>query len=133
MWVVFSGWPINANSRRVALFVLQEVTMRLVICAVSFLLLVISEGFAQRPVPQGIRQADAAEDQTQKNIPPPASAVTRVNTEKLSQEAEELARIAQTIPVDIVNLQKGVMAKGVIDKLKRIEKLSKSLRGAVSP
>jgi hypothetical protein len=44
---------------------------------------------------------------------------------KLHRDAEELARIAQTIPSDVASIHRGTLPKGTIPKLKEIEKLSK--------
>lgn len=52
---------------------------------------------------------------------------------KLQQEADELARTAQTIPVDVSSVRQGKLPKDVIQKLKQIEKLSKHLRGQLAP
>jgi len=80
------------------------------------------------PIRPGIRQADQAEAQTEKNLPPPSNARTRIDLAKVSQEADELVRIAQTIPPDVASIQRGVLPKDVLEKLKQIEKLSKRLR-----
>lgn len=80
------------------------------------------------PIRPGIRQADQAETQTEKNIPPPDNARTRINLAKVSHEADELARIAQTIPPDIASVKSGMLPKDVLERLKQIEKLSKHLR-----
>jgi hypothetical protein len=81
------------------------------------------------PVPRGIRQADQTEMQTQQNIPPPTQARARIDIAKLREEADELARIAQTIPGDAASIQKGTLPKDTVEKLRQIEKLSKHLRG----
>jgi hypothetical protein len=52
---------------------------------------------------------------------------------KLQQEADDLARTAQTIPADVAQVRQGTMPKDVIEKLKRIEKLSKRLRSELNP
>jgi hypothetical protein len=80
------------------------------------------------PIRPGIRQADQAETQTERNLPPPDNARTRIDLAKVSHEADELARLAQTIPPDIASIQKGMLPKDVLEKLKQIEKLSKRLR-----
>ena len=80
------------------------------------------------PIRPGIRQADQAEAQTEKNLPPPSNTRTRIDLAKVSQEADELVRIAQTIPPDVASIQRGVLPKDVLEKLKQIEKLSKRLR-----
>jgi hypothetical protein len=41
--------------------------------------------------------------------------------------------LSATVPNDIEQLKKGLLSKDVPDKLKRIEKLSKQLRGTISP
>jgi hypothetical protein len=51
----------------------------------------------------------------------------------LQKEADDLARMAQTIPGDVASVRKGMLPKDVIDKLKQIEKLSKRLRTELNP
>jgi hypothetical protein len=108
--------------------------MKLLACALLVFLLTATLTLAQeRPIPPGIRQADQAEDKTQQNIPPPRPQQTTLDMEKLRRDADELARIAQTIPPDVSNLQKGLLPKDMIERLKQIEKLSKELRRHLSP
>jgi hypothetical protein len=57
----------------------------------------------------------------------------RLDLAQLQQEADDLARTAQTIPADFASVRKGMMPKDVIQKLKQIEKMSKHLRGALAP
>jgi hypothetical protein len=57
----------------------------------------------------------------------------RVDLVQLQREAEDLARTAQTIPTDVASVRKGMLPKDVIQKLKQIEKLSKRLRGELTP
>jgi len=56
-----------------------------------------------------------------------------VDLSELKREAEELAKLSQSLPPDIDALSKGLLAKDLNDKLKRIEKLSKRLRGQLTP
>ena len=102
--------------------------MKLLPYALPFALFAASSVPAQMPVPRGIRQADETEAQTEKNIPPPIAQPAHLDIAKLSHDAGELAKIAQTIPSDASNLQKGLLPKDMIEKLKQIEKLSKQLR-----
>jgi len=51
----------------------------------------------------------------------------------VADEAEDLAATAQTIPTDVASVRKGMMPKDVLQKLKQIEKLSKHLRGELTP
>jgi hypothetical protein len=101
--------------------------------SLAFVLIAASLLPAQARIPPGLRQADQAEDQTQKNIPPPNAQQPHLDLVKLGQEADELARIAQTIPPDVASLQQGKLPKDTIEKLKQIEKLSKRLRSQINP
>lgn len=87
-----------------------------------------SAGAQSAPVRPGIRQANQVERQTEKNITPPVTAPTRIDLAKVAQEADELAKIAQTIPPDVAGVQEGMLTKDVLQKLKQIERLSKRLR-----
>jgi len=86
-----------------------------------------------KPIPPGVRQADQAEAQTEKSIPAPITQPAHLDVAKLTQEAGELARLAQTIPPDVASIQKGKLPKDMIEKLKQIEKLSKQLRSQINP
>jgi hypothetical protein len=57
----------------------------------------------------------------------------RVDPVKLQRDADDLARTAQTIPADVVNIRRGTLPKDTIQKLKEIEKLSKRLRSELNP
>jgi hypothetical protein len=63
-------------------------------------------------------------------IPPQAP---RLDTAKLRQEADELSSLAQSVPADIAKVSQGKLPKDMAEKLKRIEKLSKHLRGELTP
>jgi len=57
----------------------------------------------------------------------------RIDLVKLQQEADDLARTAQSIPIDVAGVRQGTLRKDTIEKLKRIEKLSKRLRSELNP
>jgi hypothetical protein len=57
----------------------------------------------------------------------------KLDPAKLHDEAAELARLAQSLPLDVDQATQGKLAKDLPDKLKRIEKLSKKLRGELAP
>ena len=57
----------------------------------------------------------------------------RLDPEKLQRDADELARMSQSIPSDVASVRKGMLPKDVIEKLKQIEKLSKRLRTELNP
>jgi hypothetical protein len=56
-----------------------------------------------------------------------------VDFEKLKDEADELVILSQSIHSGIDNVGKGMLPKDLIDKLKQMEKLSKRLRGELTP
>jgi hypothetical protein len=95
---------------------------------VLFLAASVAAPAQSAPIRPGIRQADQAEAQTEKSLPPPRGGGTKIDLAKVGQEAEELAKIAQTIPPDVASIQNGMLPKDVLQKLKQIEKLSKHLR-----
>lgn len=107
--------------------------MKLLAYALLVVLFVASSARAQRPRPPGLQQADQAEQQADKNIPPPTSKQARIDVAKLRQEADELARLAQTIPADVSSIQQGLLPRDTSEKLKQIEKLSKHLRSQIRP
>ncbi len=73
-------------------------------------------------------------DQTNARKPPTEPKLTRhVDMARVQQEADELARTAQTIPADVASVRQGLLPKDVIQKLKQIEKLSKHLRAELGP
>ena len=90
--------------------------------------------FAQsRPIPPGIRQADQADVQSQKDMPPPLNQRASIDPAKLRHDADELAALAQSIPPEVDQTTKGLLPKDLSEKLKRIEKLAKQLRSQLTP
>ena len=57
-----------------------------------------------------------------------SSAKMRVSPAQLRQEAEELSSLAQTLTQDIDAVNRGVLPKDTVSRLKRVEKLAKQLR-----
>lgn len=57
--------------------------------------------------------------------------LARMNFLEMERESKELSQLAGSIPGDVGLLKKGLLPKDVVDKLKRIEKLSKHLRGEI--
>jgi len=57
----------------------------------------------------------------------------RPDLAQAQREAEDLARIAQTIPADVTKIREGMLPKDVSEKLKQIERMSKHLRTQLSP
>jgi hypothetical protein len=99
-----------------------------------FVCLITSLAFSQtgHPIPAGVRQADQAQDQFEKNSVPPLNQRPAIDHSKLKRDADELAAIAQSVPPAIDQTAKGMLPKDLNDKLKRIEKLAKELRAQLS-
>lgn len=65
--------------------------------------------------------------------PPLGPQARQLDPAKLRAEADELAKLAQSVPEDIALVTQGKLPKDMADKLRRIEKLSKHLRGELVP
>ena len=59
-------------------------------------------------------------------------AIQKPDPAQLKRDADELAKLAITVPADVEQAGKGVLPKDLKDKLKRIEKLSKRLCGELA-
>lgn len=68
------------------------------------------------------------------DVPPEAVPMPqqRIDPTQLRREAEELSRLAQSIPADVEQVSRGILPKDVFAKLKHIEKLAKHLQGQIS-
>ncbi|MGC2195432.1 MAG: hypothetical protein WA628_12215 [Terriglobales bacterium] len=51
---------------------------------------------------------------------------------RLQRDAQELADLSASIPVDINRANRGLLSKDVVNKLKRVEKLSRQLRSELA-
>lgn len=60
--------------------------------------------------------------------PPPKYTRHHPDTVSMEREAKELAALAASIPGDIDQIKRDMLPSNTLDKLKRIEKLSKQLR-----
>jgi hypothetical protein len=56
-----------------------------------------------------------------------------IDVVKLREEAEELAKLSQSLTTDVNQVEQGKLPKDMADKLKHIEKLAKHLRGELMP
>jgi hypothetical protein len=63
----------------------------------------------------------------------PQPVARKIDLAELQREADELSTLAQSIPADVKSTQQGLLSKDLLEKLKRIEKLSKHLRSQLSP
>jgi hypothetical protein len=64
--------------------------------------------------------------------PPLPPQTQKLDPAKLREEAAELAKLAQSVPADVGQIVQGKIPKDAIDRLKRIEKISKQLRGELT-
>jgi len=60
--------------------------------------------------------------------PPPPQSQHKIDVDKLHEEANEIEKLALAVTADVGQITQGKMPQGAIDRLKRIEKLSKELR-----
>ena len=58
-----------------------------------------------------------------------AATATRIDPNQLQREARELLELSQSLQPDMQHLEQGLLPKNTLEKLKRIENLSKHLRG----
>jgi hypothetical protein len=104
---------------------------------VGTVILMASLTSAQEPwptaVPPGVMQAGQASAKAERDIPPPIQAKRSLDLSKLQREADELSKLAQSIPPDVAYIREGMLPKDLTQKLKQIEKLSKQLRGQLNP
>jgi hypothetical protein len=79
-------------------------------------------------------QPPEAADKSSKSQPDSPSMPGRsLDQVQLRREARELLELSQSLQPDIEQITHGILPKDTIEKLKRIEKLSKHLRGEVTP
>jgi hypothetical protein len=109
--------------------------MKYVVCTAVLTLSLISEcsrAQQDRPFSPGIRDAHQVDLQAERNIPAPLVARAKVNPAAVQQDANELADIAQSLPALVNQTTRGILSTDLNKKLKRIEKLSKRLRGELA-
>jgi hypothetical protein len=107
--------------------------VKLLAIAFPFVLFAASALLAQDPRVPGVRQGEQAQAQVEKDIPPAMQPHAQLDMARLRQDADQLAKLAQTIPSDVLRIQSGMLPKDMSDKLKQIEKLSKHLRSQIMP
>ena len=64
---------------------------------------------------------------------PIAQPKVKLDAAQLQREGQELLDLAQSLQADIDSLNHGLHPKDTVDKLKRIQKLAKNLRGEIAP
>jgi hypothetical protein len=78
-------------------------------------------------------QPPEAADKTSASENPPVTPKQRIDTVQLQREAREMLELSQSIQLDVNSVNHGLLPKDAVEKLKRIEKLAKHLRGEINP
>ena len=60
--------------------------------------------------------------------PSPDDMRNRMANLQLQKDAKELAELCASVPNDMAGVKQGLLSKDVVEKLKRVEKLSKHVR-----
>jgi hypothetical protein len=76
---------------------------------------------------QGVNPAHPLEIQVQK-VPSADAVRERMAQEQVKNDARELSDLCALVPNDIDQMRRGILPKDAIDRLKRVEKLSKRVR-----
>jgi len=79
------------------------------------------------------RHGDVAHLQSEEQTEAIAQSKIKLDPAQLQRESQELLELSQSLQGDIESVNKGLMPKDMIDKLKRIQKLAKHLRGELEP
>ena len=75
----------------------------------------------------------AADTATVENVQPQPSQRARPNPAELQHEVQELSSLAQDLSQDIEAVNRGLLPKDTVTKLKRVERLAKRLRKEIAP
>lgn len=81
---------------------------------------------------QNVNPAHPEEINVQKR-PSPEDIRARASNLQLQRDAKELADLCASIPADMDGVKQGLLPKDVVEKLKRVEKLSKKVRQELIP
>ena len=76
---------------------------------------------------QNVNPMHPEQIQVQKH-PSPDDMRTRGASLQLQKDAKELAELCASVPSDLAGVNQGLLSQDVVDKLKRMEKLSKRVR-----
>ena len=108
--------------------------MKPVFLSILLLGCVVSTGAQMKDVyTPGIPPPPASMDPDHGKTAPEDPRLPHIDPAKMQRDADDLARTAQTIPIDVANVRRGTLPKDTIQKLKEIEKLSKRLRSELNP
>jgi hypothetical protein len=93
------------------------------------------QGAGQSVPPNAPVPRSAADTPVMMAPTPPSTSTTvrrsQVDPIELQREAKQIVDVSQSLRSDIADVNRGVLTNEMIEKLKRIEKLSKQLRGQI--
>jgi hypothetical protein len=96
-------------------------------------LLVIVPAFSQQsPMQQKIQQRYSAHDNNLRPEAIPEMDQRAMRQKAIFQDVAELSDLSASLQSDLQQLQKGMLARDLNQKLKKVEKLSKRLRQEIS-
>lgn len=79
------------------------------------------------------RHGDVPHLQTGEPTEPASPPKIKLDPVQLERDARELLELSQSVQPDIQAVKQGLQPKDLIEKLKRIQKLAKHLRGEIEP
>jgi hypothetical protein len=79
------------------------------------------------------KQGNVPHLQPQEETVPNAQPKTKLDPDQMQREGRELLELSQSLQADIESLNHGLHPKDTIEKLKRIQKLAKHIRGEIAP
>jgi CBS-domain-containing membrane protein len=112
---------------------MNSYTVTKLLWVVPLLLLLASVEASGQHRPTYPHPPQAADTATLENVQPQPSQRARLNPAELQQEVQELSRLAQDLTQNIDAVNRGLLPKDTVDKLKRVEKLAKRLRKEIAP
>ena len=78
--------------------------------------------------PQSVNTERPSEEIHAQKIPTPEDIRDRVSGAQFQKDAAELAQLCHAVSADMEGVKQGMLPKEAIDRLKRVEKLSKRVR-----
>ncbi len=101
--------------------------------SITLLLLLASVEASGQHRPTYPHPPQAADTATVESVQPQPSQRAHLDPAQLQQEVQELSSLAQDLAQDIDAVNRGLLPKDTVSKLKRVEKLAKRLRKEIAP
>lgn len=77
---------------------------------------------------QNVNMGHPAEEIRAQKIPSPEDIRARLSNAQLQKDVDDLSRLSRSVADDMDAMQHGLFQKDLLDKLKRLERLSKHVR-----